>query len=253
LSGEASRRRSWRRPPVRSAVRQDRSCREYPRRGLHERAKVHHLVGHWGSSTQVGSATRPYRRIANDRRKPLARYGAMESALRERLAPRVLPHRRGHDRFETVANSRISYFFRPQQQFRPSRFASQMTRIARRSNRSERSAIATVSASSKLSPASDSTQESDVALNNSKNRSVTPGKLAQQSCRLAASSTTAHADNGPPRRRPDLMNYRQWLLVGPRRFRAQPNGSADPTQTQLRPIRHERHRHRRTDDRRRNS
>jgi hypothetical protein len=30
-------------------------------------------------------ATRPYRGIANGRRKPLARYGAMESALRERL------------------------------------------------------------------------------------------------------------------------------------------------------------------------
>ncbi|HTR14409.1 MAG TPA: hypothetical protein VMI72_14440, partial [Roseiarcus sp.] len=42
-------------------------------------------------------ATRPYRRIGDDRRKPLARYGAMESALRERLAPSELHHQLGHD------------------------------------------------------------------------------------------------------------------------------------------------------------
>jgi hypothetical protein len=42
-------------------------------------------------------ATRLYRRISDDRRKPLARYGAMESALRERLAPEVLHHQLGHD------------------------------------------------------------------------------------------------------------------------------------------------------------
>ena len=39
-------------------------------------------------------ATQPYRRTADDRRKPLARYGAMESALRERLAPAQLHHSR---------------------------------------------------------------------------------------------------------------------------------------------------------------
>src|SRR5580658_10082575 len=40
----------------------------------------------------------PNRRIANGRRKPLARYGAMGSALRERLAPSLLHHQPGHDR-----------------------------------------------------------------------------------------------------------------------------------------------------------
>src|SRR5580658_5613103 len=40
----------------------------------------------------------PNRRIANGRRKPLARYGAMGSALRERLAPSELHHQLGHDR-----------------------------------------------------------------------------------------------------------------------------------------------------------
>ncbi len=38
------------------------------------------------SSVALRFATRPYRRIGDDRRKPLARYSAMESALRERLA-----------------------------------------------------------------------------------------------------------------------------------------------------------------------
>jgi len=42
-------------------------------------------------------ATRPYRRTANGRRKPLTRYGAMKGALRERLAPEVLHHQLGHD------------------------------------------------------------------------------------------------------------------------------------------------------------
>ena len=63
---------------------------------LHKRAKVHHLVGHWGFLGCVEFATRPYRKIANDRRKPLARYGAMGSALRERLAPAELHHQAGH-------------------------------------------------------------------------------------------------------------------------------------------------------------
>ena len=40
-----------------------------------------------------------YRRTADDRRKPLARYGAMNSARRERLAPpRKRHHHLGHDR-----------------------------------------------------------------------------------------------------------------------------------------------------------
>jgi hypothetical protein len=42
-------------------------------------------------------ATRSYRRIAGDHRKPLARYGAMKSALRKRLAPAELHHQMGHD------------------------------------------------------------------------------------------------------------------------------------------------------------
>jgi len=50
-------------------------------------------------------ATRLYRRISDDRRKPLARYGAMESALRERLAPEVLHHQLGHDRGGHVGRS----------------------------------------------------------------------------------------------------------------------------------------------------
>ena len=52
-----------------------------------------------GSSVALRFATQPYRRTANGRRKPLARYGAMESALRERLAPTELHHQTGHDRF----------------------------------------------------------------------------------------------------------------------------------------------------------
>ncbi len=59
---------------------------------LHKRAKVHHLVGHWGSSVALMFATQPYRRIANDRRKPLARHGAVKGALREPLAPAALHH-----------------------------------------------------------------------------------------------------------------------------------------------------------------
>jgi hypothetical protein len=35
----------------------------------------------------VDSQPEPHRGTADDRRKPLARYGAIESALRERLAP----------------------------------------------------------------------------------------------------------------------------------------------------------------------
>jgi hypothetical protein len=52
-------------------------------------------------------ATRPYRRTANDRRKPLARYGARGSALRERLAPFLLRRQRGDDlrtRCQTALN-----------------------------------------------------------------------------------------------------------------------------------------------------
>jgi hypothetical protein len=44
------------------------------------------------------SQPEPYRITADDRRKPLARYGAMGSALRERLAPDELHHQSGHDR-----------------------------------------------------------------------------------------------------------------------------------------------------------
>ena len=53
-------------------------------------------------------ATRSYRRIADDHRKPLARYGAVKSALRERLAPPQLHHSRGHDP-AVVRVSRASY------------------------------------------------------------------------------------------------------------------------------------------------
>jgi hypothetical protein len=42
-------------------------------------------------------ATRTYRKTADDHRKPLARYSAMESALRERLARVRLHHQPGHD------------------------------------------------------------------------------------------------------------------------------------------------------------
>jgi hypothetical protein len=49
-----------------------------------------------GSSVALMFATQPYRRISDDRRKPLARYGAIEGALRERLAP-LLHHQWGHD------------------------------------------------------------------------------------------------------------------------------------------------------------
>ena len=35
--------------------------------------------------------------LAQDRRRPLARYGAIEGALRERPAPEALRHKVGHD------------------------------------------------------------------------------------------------------------------------------------------------------------
>ena len=70
--------------------RQSRSSRARYRVGglLHKRAKVHHLVGPWGFLGCVANRnpTLPENR-RNDRRKPLARFGAMGSALRERLAP----------------------------------------------------------------------------------------------------------------------------------------------------------------------
>ena len=50
-----------------------------------------------GSSVALGIANRPYRTTANDRRKPLTRYSAVKSALRERLAPTELHHQVGHD------------------------------------------------------------------------------------------------------------------------------------------------------------
>ena len=66
---------------------------------LHQRAKVHHLVGHRRFlGLRLRFATRTYRKTTDDRRKPLARYGAMESALRERLAPAQLHHHSGYDR-----------------------------------------------------------------------------------------------------------------------------------------------------------
>ena len=52
--------------------------------------------------------------IANDRRKPLARYGAMESALGERLAPAVLHYKMGHDRHsrqrQGISRDRLCFF-----------------------------------------------------------------------------------------------------------------------------------------------
>jgi len=94
-------RRSGRQPPAPSAARRrSRSYRaEHQRRGPSPRARE-------GSSSRRSSvvprlrwclATRSYRRIAGDHRKPLARYGAIESALRERLAPAALHHSWGHD------------------------------------------------------------------------------------------------------------------------------------------------------------
>ena len=64
---------------------------------LHKRARfiISSVIG--GSSVALRIATRPCRRIANDRRKPLARYGVMGSALRERLAPVALHRHPGHD------------------------------------------------------------------------------------------------------------------------------------------------------------
>jgi len=42
-------------------------------------------------------ATRSYRRVADDHRNPLTRYGAIEGALRERFATVELHHLRGRD------------------------------------------------------------------------------------------------------------------------------------------------------------
>ena len=94
-------RRSGRRPPAPSAARrQSRSSRaEYRRRGSSPPARE-------GSSSRRSSvvprlrwsvATRPYRRIVDDHRKPLARYGAMRSALASGFATAELHHHRGHD------------------------------------------------------------------------------------------------------------------------------------------------------------
>ncbi len=67
---------------------------------LHKPAKVHHLIGHWRFlGLRLRCATRAYRKTANDRRKPLTRYRAMKSALRERHAPPQLHHAPGHDPF----------------------------------------------------------------------------------------------------------------------------------------------------------
>ncbi len=50
---------------------------------LHQPAKVHHLVGHRRFlGLRLRFTTRTYRKIDDDHRKPLARYSAMESALR---------------------------------------------------------------------------------------------------------------------------------------------------------------------------
>jgi len=87
-------------------------------------------------------ATQPYRRISDDRRKPLARYGAMESALRERLAPEVLHHQLGHDRPTNKAAAGAAYnskgrWFRSNhagmtQAYPPAWFTARMTSLKTR-------------------------------------------------------------------------------------------------------------------------
>ena len=83
---------------------------------LQDRMKVRHSSVIGGSSVALRQATQPYRRIANGHRKPLARYGARGSALRERLAPSELHHRGGDTTSESPSPSTTNPkgpFFRP--------------------------------------------------------------------------------------------------------------------------------------------
>jgi hypothetical protein len=48
---------------------------------LHQGAKVHHLVGHRVPRLRLRFATQAYRRAADDRRKPLARYSAIKAGF----------------------------------------------------------------------------------------------------------------------------------------------------------------------------
>jgi len=76
-------------PSPSAARRRRRSCEECRRPGglLHQRVKVHPLIGHrrfLGFAFAIRNPN-PTEKTTGDRRKPLARYGAIESALRERL------------------------------------------------------------------------------------------------------------------------------------------------------------------------
>ena len=55
--------------------------------------------------------------MADDHRKPLARYGAMKSALREQLAPAQLHHQPGHDRILRLNFQDIAIYLRLDQGF----------------------------------------------------------------------------------------------------------------------------------------
>jgi hypothetical protein len=62
-----------------------------------------------GSSVALSVATRSYRRIAGDHRVPLARYGAIEGALRERHKTNNLHHHLGHDLEAIVSEPQPEY------------------------------------------------------------------------------------------------------------------------------------------------
>ncbi|MES0051989.1 hypothetical protein NKJ68_31215, partial [Mesorhizobium sp. M0053] len=66
---------------------------------LHERAQVHHVVGHrWSFRNGLASTTKPYPKAPMTTHTPLARYSATNGALVSGFATAELHHLMGHDR-----------------------------------------------------------------------------------------------------------------------------------------------------------
>ena len=93
--------RSGRPPPAPSgAGRRSQSCRaKYLRRGSFRRGRAGSSCGRSSEGPWLCLCPQPSltERTADDHRQPPARYGAMGSALRGRLATVLLHHVRGHD------------------------------------------------------------------------------------------------------------------------------------------------------------
>lgn len=64
------------------------SCTECRRQGLlHKRARAHHFASHRAFKVALRFAAKPWRAIADERRTPFARYGAMKARLPKGLLP----------------------------------------------------------------------------------------------------------------------------------------------------------------------